>query len=199
MPADVVLASNRGPLSFSLGDDGALHARRAAAAAWSPACPAATERHLGLRGADRGRPAGGRAAARRAARAPDDRRRRPGADARRSTRHVHPRVQLGRQLDAVVPAPPALRHRARSRRSTSASTRDWQAYVDYNAAFADALAEEAAPGARVLVQDYHLTLAPRHAARRCGRTCGSGTSRTRRGRRRTYFRLLPDDAAPPSC
>jgi trehalose 6-phosphate synthase len=38
--------------------------------------------------------------------------------------------------------------------------RYWQAYVDYNTAFADALAEEAAPGAKVLVQDYHLLLAP---------------------------------------
>jgi trehalose 6-phosphate synthase len=37
---------------------------------------------------------------------------------------------------------------------------NWQAYVDYNAAFADAVAQEAAPGARVLVQDYHLLLAP---------------------------------------
>jgi trehalose 6-phosphate synthase len=36
----------------------------------------------------------------------------------------------------------------------------WQAYVDYNTAFADALAEEAAEGARVLVQDYHLLLVP---------------------------------------
>lgn len=38
--------------------------------------------------------------------------------------------------------------------------RQWAAYERYNAAFADALAEEAADGARVLVQDYHLTLVP---------------------------------------
>jgi trehalose 6-phosphate synthase len=37
---------------------------------------------------------------------------------------------------------------------------DWSAYVEYNRAFAQALAAEAAPNARVLVQDYHLTLAP---------------------------------------
>src|SRR4051794_10995411 len=36
----------------------------------------------------------------------------------------------------------------------------WQAYVEYNGAFAKALAEEAAPEARVLVQDYHLFLVP---------------------------------------
>lgn len=38
--------------------------------------------------------------------------------------------------------------------------RDWQSYVDYNTAFASALAAEAAPNARVVIQDYHLTLAP---------------------------------------
>ncbi|MDT0305474.1 trehalose-6-phosphate synthase [Streptomyces sp. DSM 44917] len=36
----------------------------------------------------------------------------------------------------------------------------WAAYEAYNAAFADALAEEAGPGAAVLVQDYHLALVP---------------------------------------
>ena len=45
--------------------------------------------------------------------------------------------------------------------------RDWAAYLAYNEAFADAMAEEAqgdgaAPGElRALIQDYHLSLAPR--------------------------------------
>src|SRR6202035_216156 len=39
--------------------------------------------------------------------------------------------------------------------------RDWDAYRAYNEAFAVALAEECAGGTRVLVQDYHLALAPR--------------------------------------
>ncbi|MFJ6757298.1 MULTISPECIES: trehalose-6-phosphate synthase [unclassified Streptomyces] len=38
--------------------------------------------------------------------------------------------------------------------------RRWGSYVAYNEAFARALAEEAAEGARVLVQDYHLALVP---------------------------------------
>ncbi|MEU9088410.1 trehalose-6-phosphate synthase [Streptomyces sp. NPDC048357] len=38
--------------------------------------------------------------------------------------------------------------------------RRWEAYVAYNEAFARALAQEAAEGARVLVQDYHLALVP---------------------------------------
>jgi trehalose 6-phosphate synthase len=39
--------------------------------------------------------------------------------------------------------------------------RQWASYVRYNQAFAQALAEEAAPDARVIIQDYHLFLAPR--------------------------------------
>lgn len=43
----------------------------------------------------------------------------------------------------------------------SAWRRQWASYVRFNQAFAQALAEEAAPGARVMVQDYHLFLVPR--------------------------------------
>jgi trehalose 6-phosphate synthase len=39
--------------------------------------------------------------------------------------------------------------------------RQWAAYVRYNQAFADAIAEDAADGAAVMVQDYHLFLLPR--------------------------------------
>lgn len=38
--------------------------------------------------------------------------------------------------------------------------RQWDSYVAYNQAFAHALAAEAAPRARVVIQDYHLLLAP---------------------------------------
>ncbi len=38
--------------------------------------------------------------------------------------------------------------------------RQWASYESFNRAFAEALAEEAARGAAVLVQDYHLTLVP---------------------------------------
>jgi trehalose 6-phosphate synthase len=44
--------------------------------------------------------------------------------------------------------------------------REWDDYRAYDAAFADALAEEAAPGATVLVQDYHLSLTPRQLRER---------------------------------
>ncbi len=70
----------------------------------------------------------------------------------------------------------------------------WAEYEAYNTAFADAIAEEAAEGASVLVQDYHLTLVP-------------GLLRARRPDLRIghfshtpwappdYYRLLPDDIA----
>ncbi|MGB8651195.1 MAG: trehalose-6-phosphate synthase, partial [Mycobacteriales bacterium] len=38
--------------------------------------------------------------------------------------------------------------------------REWRGFTDYSRAFADALAAQAAPGATVLVQDYHLSLVP---------------------------------------
>ncbi len=57
----------------------------------------------------------------------------------------------------------------------------WAGYEAYNAAFADALAQEADDGAAVLVQDYHLALVPGMLRARRP-TCGSATSRTRRGR-----------------
>ncbi|MFD0415709.1 trehalose-6-phosphate synthase [Streptomyces sp. NPDC127108] len=70
----------------------------------------------------------------------------------------------------------------------------WAAYETYNRAFAEALAGAAAPGAAVLVQDYHLALVP-------------GMLRELRSDLRIghfshtpwapvdYFRLLPDDIA----
>ncbi|HEV7656283.1 MAG TPA: trehalose-6-phosphate synthase [Mycobacteriales bacterium] len=42
----------------------------------------------------------------------------------------------------------------------------WAAYERYNRSFADALADEAAPGAKVMVQDYHLNLVPRQLRER---------------------------------
>jgi trehalose 6-phosphate synthase len=72
--------------------------------------------------------------------------------------------------------------------------RDWDAYGAYNEAFAAALADEDAAGTRVLIQDYHLALTPR-------------LLRDRRPRARiahfehtpwappAYYRMLPDDVA----
>ena len=72
--------------------------------------------------------------------------------------------------------------------------REWASYVDYNAAFADALAEEAEPGARVLVQDYHLSLTPQLLRERRPDLAIGHFSHTPWAPL-DYFRLLPDDVA----
>lgn len=71
---------------------------------------------------------------------------------------------------------------------------EWAAYRAYNEAFADALAAEAAPKAAVLVQDYHLSLTPAllRAARpdlRIGHFSHTPWAPPE------YYRLLPDDVA----
>lgn len=73
-------------------------------------------------------------------------------------------------------------------------TRQWKAYEAYNAAFAVALAEEAGEGATVLVQDYHLTLVPallreRRPDLRIGHFSHTPWAPP------DYYRLLPDAVA----
>ncbi|MGN9814775.1 alpha,alpha-trehalose-phosphate synthase (UDP-forming) [Streptomyces sp. SD11] len=72
--------------------------------------------------------------------------------------------------------------------------RQWAAYETYNQAFADALAEEAADGAAVLVQDYHLTLVPR-MLRELRPDLRIGHFSHTPWAPPDYFRLLPDDIA----
>ncbi len=72
--------------------------------------------------------------------------------------------------------------------------RDWQAYESYNAMFADALAREAAPGAAVLIQDYHLTLAPAQLRALRPDLRIAHFSHTPWAPPE-YFRMLPDDVA----
>ncbi|MFD3379942.1 MULTISPECIES: trehalose-6-phosphate synthase [unclassified Streptomyces] len=72
--------------------------------------------------------------------------------------------------------------------------RQWAAYETYNHAFAEALAEEAAEGAAVLVQDYHLTLVPR-MLRELRPDLRIGHFSHTPWAPPEYFRLLPDDIA----
>jgi trehalose 6-phosphate synthase len=72
--------------------------------------------------------------------------------------------------------------------------REWDAYRSYCAAFAEALAEEAAPGATVVIQDYHLALTPlllrRHRPDlRIGHFTHTPWAPP------DYFRMLPDHVA----
>ncbi|GAA3141428.1 trehalose-6-phosphate synthase [Streptomyces rameus] len=72
--------------------------------------------------------------------------------------------------------------------------RQWASYEAYNQAFAEALAEEAAEGAAVLIQDYHLALAPR-MLRRLRPDLRIGHFSHTPWAPPDYFRLLPDDIA----
>jgi trehalose 6-phosphate synthase len=71
---------------------------------------------------------------------------------------------------------------------------DWAAYVAYNEAFAAALAQECAPDTRVLIQDYHLALAPRLLRDRYPAARIAHFEHTPWAPPE-YYRLLPDDVA----
>jgi len=72
--------------------------------------------------------------------------------------------------------------------------RDWDAYCAYNEAFAAALAEESEAGTRVLVQDYHLALTPRMVRDRHPEARIAHFEHTPWAPPE-YYRLLPDDVA----
>ena len=74
------------------------------------------------------------------------------------------------------------------------SRREWAAYQAYDDAFAAALATAAAPGASVLVQDYHLMLTPRQLRERRPDLRIGHFSHTPWAPPE-YFSLLPDDVA----
>jgi trehalose 6-phosphate synthase len=71
---------------------------------------------------------------------------------------------------------------------------DWDAYVAYNEAFAAALAQECAPETRVLIQDYHLSLAPRLLRDRYPAARIAHFEHTPWAPPE-YYQLLPDDVA----
>ncbi|MFE3161743.1 trehalose-6-phosphate synthase [Streptomyces sp. NPDC059224] len=72
--------------------------------------------------------------------------------------------------------------------------RQWASYQAYNQAFAEALAQEAGQGAVVVIQDYHLALAPR-MLRRLRPDLRIGHFSHTPWAPPDYFRLLPDDIA----
>ncbi|WP_405871631.1 trehalose-6-phosphate synthase [Streptomyces sp. NBC_00005] len=70
--------------------------------------------------------------------------------------------------------------------------RQWASYETYNRAFAEALAQEAAEGAAVLVQDYHLCLVP-GMLRELRPDLKIGHFSHTPWAPPEYFRMLPDD------
>ncbi|MFC7218732.1 trehalose-6-phosphate synthase [Streptomyces polyrhachis] len=191
--AQVVLASNRGPVSYALGGDGALSARRGGGGLVSGLSAIGPEAGAVWVCAALGD--GDRAAARRYGTrlaAADT-----GGQAVRML-DIDPEVFEAAYNGIANSTLWFLHHMLydipREPVFDAAFRERWAAYGTYNAAFADALAQEAAPGAAVIVQDYHLALVP-------------GMLRERRPDLRIghfshtpwappeYFRLLPDDIA----
>ncbi|MFD9334152.1 trehalose-6-phosphate synthase [Streptomyces sp. NPDC060028] len=152
MASQVLVAANRGPLSYALAADGGLSARRgggglvsglSAALAQQPGalwiCAALSE-------ADREAVRRGVAE--------------PGVRMLDIDPTVYDDAYNGIANSVLWFAHHHLYDSPRTPVFDAEFRRQWDSYVAYNRAFAGALAEEAADGACVLVQDYHLALVP---------------------------------------
>jgi len=202
----VLIASNRGPVSFSLGDDGKLTSRRGGGGLVSGLSAIAGRAEMlwvcaALSDADR--------AAARAA---------PGGylDVLPTLDGAEPGAPASAVQMLDIPA--AIYDRAYNSIANStlwfihhllydtpnrpvfglAFRREWESFRAYNAAFADALAAGAGagdvPGTRAMVQDYHLSLAPRMLAERRPDLAIAHFSHTPWAPP-DYYALLPDDVA----
>jgi len=160
--AKLLVASNRGPVAFRLGDDGSLLLSRGGGGLVSGVSAASSGGDAlwvcaALGDADRLA----------ASAAPSGRLDLAGHDTGGSAVRMLPidETTFRRAYNTVANATlwyvnHTLFDTPRTPSFDARWSRYWQAYVDYNQAFADALAEDAADGAEVLVQDYHLMLVP---------------------------------------
>jgi trehalose 6-phosphate synthase len=190
----ILVASNRGPVSFDRGDDGRIRVKRGGGGVVSGLSSVASNEDLlwvcaALSDADRAaiRTRGGLL----------DLDGSPGSAVR------------------MLDIPPAIFNRAYNTVANSvlwfvhhmlydtpnrpqfglAFKRDWAAYRDYNFAFADALAAAQGHGdARAVIQDYHLTLAPRQLREMAPDVKIAHFSHTPWAPV-DYYRVLPDDVA----
>ncbi|PRH76928.1 trehalose-6-phosphate synthase [Streptomyces solincola] len=185
MAAQILVASNRGPVSYVPRDDGALDARRGggglvsglsaigpdAGALW--VCSALGE--------------GDREAVRRGVSE-------PGVKMLDIDAAVHADAYNGIANSALWFVHHMLYQTPLEPVFDAEFRRQWTAYRLYNRAFAQALAEEAADGAAVLVQDYHLTLVP-GMLRELRPDLRIGHFSHTPWAPPEYFRMLPDEVA----
>ncbi|WP_224281336.1 trehalose-6-phosphate synthase [Streptomyces sp. LS1784] len=193
--APVLVASNRGPVSFSTADDGTLTLRRGGGglvsglsavedpnAVWVCAALNDSDRRAAA-GAPHGRlDLAGHAVGGQAVRMLD-------IDPQTFTRAyngvANSTLWFVHHLLYATPTAPAFDADFRT---------EWAAYQAYNEAFAQALAAEAAPNAAVLIQDYHLSLAPA-LLREARPDLRIGHFSHTPWAPPEYYRLLPDDVA----
>ncbi|MFJ4282749.1 trehalose-6-phosphate synthase [Streptomyces massasporeus] len=183
--AQVLVASNRGPVSYSVGEDGSLEAKRGggglvsglsaigsdADALW--VCSALSD--------------GDREAVRRGV----------GEDGVRMLdipADVHADAYNGIANSVLWFVHHMLYQTPLEPVFDAEFRRQWASYEAYNRAFAEALAEEAARGAAVVVQDYHLTLVP-GMLRELRPDLRIGHFSHTPWAPPEYFRMLPDDVA----
>jgi trehalose 6-phosphate synthase len=183
--AQVLVASNRGPVSYAVGEDGSLNAKRGggglvsglsaigsdADALW--VCSALSD--------------GDREAVRRGV----------GEDGVRMLdipADVHADAYNGVANSVLWFVHHMLYQTPLEPVFDAEFRRQWTSYERYNRAFAEALAQEAAPGAAVVVQDYHLTLVP-GMLRELRPDLRIGHFSHTPWAPPEYFRMLPDDVA----
>ena len=187
MTASLLLASNRGPVSYAEDGRGGLVARRGGGGLVSAVSGASTAGEAlwvcaALSDADRlaARQAGGRV--------------QPGVEMLPIDPVVFDRAYNGVANSTLWFVSHLLYDTASSPVFDSRTQREWEAYRAYDDAFAEALAANAAPGAAVLVQDYHLALTPRQLRERRPDLRIGHFSHTPWAPPE-YFCLLPDEVA----
>ncbi|GAA2788615.1 alpha,alpha-trehalose-phosphate synthase (UDP-forming) [Streptomyces showdoensis] len=148
--ASVLVASNRGPVSYTVRDDGGLDARRGGGGLVSGLSAVSSEGGLWVCAALGD---GDREAVRRGVAEPGVR-----------MLDIDPEVYADAYNGIANSVLWFLHHHLydipREPVFDADFRRRWASYRAYNHAFAEALAEAADPGAAVLVQDYHLALVP---------------------------------------
>jgi trehalose 6-phosphate synthase len=196
----VLVASNRGPVSFRVSDDGQLTSRRGGGGMVSGLSSVAGQAEVlwvcaALSDADR---AAARAAPEGYLDTPGDGRDPAGSAVRMLD---IPAATFERAYNGVANSTLWFVHHMLYDTPNRphfglAFRREWESFRAYNAAFADALAEGAGAdsrgGVRAMVQDYHLTLVPRLLADRrpdvaIGYFCHTPWAPP------DYFAILPDD------
>ncbi|MFE7788090.1 trehalose-6-phosphate synthase [Streptomyces sp. NPDC057460] len=180
--AQVLVASNRGPVSYALSEDGSISAKRGGGGLVSGL--SAVEDKLWVCAALGD---GDREAVRRGIAEPGVRMLDIDADVHADAYNgiANSVLWFVHHMLYQTPLDPVFDAEFR---------RQWASFEAYNLAFAQALAEEAGEGAAVLVQDYHLALVP-GMLRDLRPDLRIGHFSHTPWAPADYFRLLPDDIA----
>ncbi len=200
----ILVASNRGPVSFSRGEDGHLAVRRGGGGVVSGLSSVAGQEDMlwvcaALGDADRAAARGAPGGMLGLDGSPDG----PAGNLRMLD---IPAATFSRAYNTIANSVLWFVHHMlydtpNQPRFGQSFRHDWEAYREYNMAFAQALAGAVGPGqgaTRAIIQDYHLTLAPRMLAE----LCAGARQRIRIAHFShtpwapvDYFRLLPDPIA----